>query len=367
MTWYLVANGDRIASPALLIYPDRIGENVRRMIELAGGPMRLRPHVKTHKMSEVVRLQQAAGIDKFKCSTIAEAEMVAACGASDVLLAYAPVGPNIDRLLRLVAKFPNTRFSTVSDDADHVDALSAAATGACVELEVLLDIDNGMHRSGIVPGDAAEQVYRRIASSRSLRPGGLHVYDGHLRDSDLAARRLEVERAFAPVDTLRERLLAANLPVPRVVAGGTFSYPIYASRGDIECSPGTTVLWDYSYSTKVPDLEFLHAAMLLTRVVSRPVGNRLCLDLGYKAVSPDNPERRVFFPDLPDARMVNHSEEHLVIETAEASRFALGDALYAIPWHVCPTVALHAEAHVIENGRAVGTWQVVARQRRITI
>jgi D-serine deaminase-like pyridoxal phosphate-dependent protein len=224
-----------------------------------------------------------------------------------------------------------------------------------------------MHRSGIVPGDAAEQVYRRIASSRSLRPGGLHVYDGHLRDSDLAARRLEVERAFAPVDTLRERLLAANLPVPRVVAGGTFSFPIYASCRDIECSPGTPVLWDYNYSTKVPDLEFLHAAMLLTRIVSRPVGNRLCLDLGYKAVSPDNPERRVFFPDLPDARMVNHSEEHLVIETAEASRFALGDALYGIPWHVCPTVALHAEAHVIENGRAVGTWQVVARQRRITI
>src|SRR5688572_22791276 len=98
-TWYSVSNVATVDSPALLIYPDRVEENVRRMIALAGGAERLCPHVKTHKLAELIHLQLKLGIQKFKCATIAEAEMVASCGAPNVLLAYQPVGPKLQRLV----------------------------------------------------------------------------------------------------------------------------------------------------------------------------------------------------------------------------------------------------------------------------
>ena len=99
--WYRIANEDEISSPALLIYPDRIAENIRRMIAIAGAASRLRPHVKTHKMPEVIRLCLAQGIDRFKASTIAEVEMTAGAGGRDILLAYPVVGPAAARLVAL--------------------------------------------------------------------------------------------------------------------------------------------------------------------------------------------------------------------------------------------------------------------------
>src|SRR6185436_20004725 len=99
--WFSIQNFPDVPSPSLLVYPDRVSENLRRMIVLAGGVNRLRPHIKTHKMPEIIRLQLALGINRFKCATIAEAEMTAACGADDVLLAYQPVGPNGIRVLQL--------------------------------------------------------------------------------------------------------------------------------------------------------------------------------------------------------------------------------------------------------------------------
>ena len=144
-------------------------------------------------------------------------------------------------------------------------------------------------------------------------------------------------------------------------------FPFMPSRVDLECSPGTCVFWDHAYATRFPDIEFLPAALLVTRVISRPAANRLCLDLGYKAVSPDNPDPRVHLLDLPDAKTVVHSEEHLAIESSRAAEFAVGDVLYGVPWHVCPTVALHAMAVVITDHRATGSWPVVARDRKLTI
>jgi D-serine deaminase-like pyridoxal phosphate-dependent protein len=127
------------------------------------------------------------------------------------------------------------------------------------------------------------------------------------------------------------------------------------------------VFWDIGYSTKFPDLDFLHAAVLLARVVSKPTADRLCLDLGYKAVSPDNPQPRVSLLDMPDAVPVVHSEEHLTVETVRAGDFKVGDCVYGVPYHVCPTVALHREAIVIDGGRVVARWPVAARDRVLTI
>jgi D-serine deaminase-like pyridoxal phosphate-dependent protein len=379
-SWHKLTNAGEVASPALLVYPGRIEENIHRMLEIAGAAERLRPHVKTHKLAELVKMQIALGITKFKCATVSEAEMTAACGARDVLLAYQPVGPNVARFVRLIKAFPNTKFSTIADDAETLRFLSAAASDAALQIEVFLDIDCGMHRSGVAPGPAATELYRLINKLPALNAGGLHAYDGHIHDRSPAERLKACETAFASVQALRielanvadvQRHSNASGSLGRqglpVVAGGTPTFPIHALRKDVECSPGTCILWDAGYASKLPDLPFLPAAVLLARVVSKPGGNRLCLDLGHKAVASENPHPRVEFLELPDAKAVMHSEEHLVIETARADQFAVGACLYGIPWHICPTVALHSEAIVVRNGQAQEQWSIFARGRKLTI
>jgi D-threonine aldolase len=367
IAWAHAANVSAIPSPALLLGVEAIEGNLHTMLAIAGSPERLRPHVKTHKQAWLVRKQIALGIESFKCATIAEAEMCALAGAEDVLIALQPVGPNIPRVLVLVETYPGTRFSTVVDQKASIDALSEAAQQAGARLEVLLDVDVGQHRTGIAPGFGAVALYEAIAEAPSLIPGGLHAYDGHLSQSDPNVRAAACAEAFAPVAALRAELLSMGLPVPRVVAGGTPTFPMYAKLKDIQCSPGTCVLWDASYATKLADLNFSPAAVLLTRIVSKPGGNRICVDLGHKAVASEMPHPRVVFPDMPDAQFITHSEEHMVLESASAPRMSVGDVLLGVPWHVCPTVALHSEAVLIEGGKAKETIRIDARARKITV
>src|SRR2546422_41073 len=137
--WFCLDDEAAIPSPALLLFRERIEHNLRLMIEIAGGPARLRPHVKTHKLGPLVARQIELGITKFKTSTIAETEMCAAAGAPDVLLAFPQAGPNIARLCELARRFPQTGFSVVADDPSNVRALSAAALAAGVMLGVFVD------------------------------------------------------------------------------------------------------------------------------------------------------------------------------------------------------------------------------------
>jgi D-serine deaminase-like pyridoxal phosphate-dependent protein len=367
MSWYSVDNVAEISSPAVLVYPDRVRQNIRHMVDIAGDVRRLRPHVKTTKMREVVQLHLDQGINRFKCATIAEAEMTAGAGAADVLLAYQPVGPNVARFVRLGQAFPRTRFSAVVDDEATVDALSAAASRAGVTLRLFLDLDGGMHRTGIEPGPRAVDLYRRLSSRPGLEAAGLHMYDGHVRTTDPAERGRAADATFAHVAATRDAIAAAGLPVPSIVVGGTPTFPCHARRPDVECSPGTTAFWDASYAATLPDLPFVPALLVLTRVISRPAANRLCLDLGHKAIAAENPHPRVMLFGLEDARAVGHSEEHLVLETDRAGDFPVGTPVYGVPFHVCPTVALHDAATVVTDGRADGRWQVAARTRMLTI
>jgi D-threonine aldolase len=384
VSWFPVENVDDVPSPALLVYPDRAEENIRRLIVIAGGVTRLRPHMKTHKLPEIARLHVAHGIDKVKCATIAEAEMLAEAGIADILLAYQPVGPAVARLLALADRFPQVTFRAVVDDEGAARAIAAAASGAGRVVDLLVDLDVGMHRTGIEP-EQAVPLCRLLDTLAGVTFGGLHAYDGHLRDADLAVRRAQADAGFARVEALTRALEAEGLHVPRIVAGGTPTLPCHVPRTDprVELSPGTTVFWDAGYAEGLPDLDFLHAALVLTRVVSKPGGTRLCLDLGHKAVASEMPHPRVvllwnaryeltpepqpFGPPVLDARFVGHSEEHLVLETAHAESLAVGDVLYGIPWHVCPTVALHGTAVVVRNGRAVDRWKVTARERSLTV
>jgi len=357
---------DAIASPALLVWPSRVSRNIDRMIEQVGGEVsRLRPHVKTHKMAELVILQLQAGISKFKCATIAEAEMLAVAGAPDILLAYQPVGPNVGRLRTLVDRFPQVSFAALIDDASALAVISEGFRDVAQPLRVFIDIDCGMGRTGIAPG-LATGLSQAVAATRGVEFAGLHVYDGHLHEPALEARRAGFESAIDPIVAL-----AAELRPGSIVGGGSPTFGLHATCEPWECSPGTTLFWDAGYGEKFPDLEYEVAAAVLTRVISKPGPNRLCLDLGHKAVAAENPlSNRVRFPALPgDIEFISQSEEHLVVETAAASQWAVGDALIGIPTHICPTVALHMEAVLIaDDGTPIGeSWKVAARDRRITI
>jgi D-serine deaminase-like pyridoxal phosphate-dependent protein len=259
-------------------------------------------------------------------------------------------------------KFSGVHFSTIVDSEEAITALGKAARKAGVAMEVFLDIDCGMHRTGVAPGPEAARLYRRIEKAGGLTASGLHAYDGHLHDADLAARTALCEAAFEPVLALK-----AELNAPVLIAGGSPTFAIHAGHSDRELSPGTTVLWDFGYGDKFPELGFLPAALVLTRVISKPESGRLCLDLGHKAIAAENPHPRVRLIELPDANAVTHSEEHLVVETPEAGRFAIGQCFYGIPRHVCPTVALYSEAWAVENGEARERWPIVARARRLTV
>ena len=178
MSWFELENAAEIPSPSLLIFADRVRENLERMIRIAGTPARLRPHVKTHKVPQIVQMSLELGITRFKCATLAEAEMLAEAGAPDVLLAYQPVGPNVLRLKELADAHPNVRLSCLVDDEEAALALSTAFTGAARVLPVWLDIDVGMGRTGVSDIDEAQALYALLSELPGLFTRGLHAYDG---------------------------------------------------------------------------------------------------------------------------------------------------------------------------------------------
>ena len=364
--WQIVSNVADIPSPALLVYPDRIRENIRCAIAIAGHPSRLRPHIKTHKCGQIIRMHLDLGITKFKCATIAEAEMAATAGARDILIAAQLLGPNVKRFGELRRKFSDAAFSTICDNAEIATTLSTLGKSDGKPVPVYLDLNCGMDRTGTIPGDAAFELYRQIAKLPGLAIAGLHAYDGHIHDADLAAREAQVKQFNSRLTEFRDRLLKAGLPVPNTIASGTPTFALHAKHKDRDCSPGTYVLWDFGYQ-KFTDLDFNIAALVLTRIISKPTPNRLCLDLGHKAIAAENPHPRVQFLNLPTATPVMHSEEHLVLETPDAANWNVGAVLYGVPRHICPTVALHDFCYPVENGLAGTAWPIEARRRKITI
>ncbi len=365
--WYALNHPEQVATPCLLVYPDRIKQNIDLMIHMAGDVNRLRPHVKTHKTAEIIQLQMAKGIEKFKCATIAEAELLGMCSAPDVLLAMQPVGPNIPRFIQLVKSFPLTRFSTLVDNEESVMQLSGAAADNDCSFGVFLDLNTGMDRTGIAPGEEAANIFRKIWTDPLLRAEGLHTYDGHIRNEDLAERQKLCDEAFALVEGLRSAIEAEGMEVKSVVAGGSPSFPVHSKREGVEVSPGTTLLWDERYHSSFKEMGFLPAAVLLCRIVSKPKENLLCLDLGHKSIAPEMDFPRVKIFGLEDCQQIGQSEEHLVVRCQDVTHYSVGDVFYAIPMHICPTVAKYGQLHLVEGGEITGNWQVAARNHKLTI
>jgi D-serine deaminase-like pyridoxal phosphate-dependent protein len=372
-TWYEIDNIDELDTPALVVYPERVRQNIARAVGMVGDAARLRPHVKTHKSPAVTRLMLDAGIRRFKCATIAEAEMLAVEDAPDVLLAYQPIGPKVDRLVNLIEKFPATSFACLIDHPDAAVAMAKVFRAAGLVVRVYLDLNVGMDRTGITPGPEAVALYGTALEAGGIDPVGLHVYDGHIRDTDPVALKAKCDAAFAPVLALRAEIAA--MPAASggreltIIAGGSPTFPVHAGReAEIQCSPGTFVYWDKGYGDQFPGQPFTPDALVVTRVISLRGDGRLCLDLGHKSIAAENElGRRVFFLNGEELRAVGQSEEHLVVEAGAGHRYRIGDVFYGVPYHICPTVALYERAITIEDGRATGEWKNLARDRRISV
>lgn len=366
--WYTIDNIGAIDTPALVVYPDRVRENIRTAKSMVKDVSLLRPHAKTHKSVEAARLLIEEGIRKFKCATIAEAEMLAIAGAPDVLLAYQPVGPKVVRLLRLVQKYRKTAFSCLVDNLPAASAIADIFAAQQMVLPVFIDLNVGMNRTGIRPGDEALALYRSCMTMPGILPAGLHAYDGQIGAADPALRILECRTSFEPVRELQTALQDKSHAKPLLIAGGSPTFPVHAQKADVECSPGTFIYWDRNYEMLLAEQPFVPAALVLTRVVSQPSKTTLCLDAGYKAVASEKDiDHRLFFLNAPAAKCVSQSEEHLVIDVGEDHAFSIGSILYGLPFHICPTCALYEKAAAVTDRIADSEWTMTARDRKITI
>ena len=365
MPWYEAVNINEYDSPAILLYPSRVKENIEKLVERVDARL-IRPHVKTNKMAEVSALMIKAGIKKFKAATIAEAEMLAIIKAPDVLLAYPPTVPKIKRLIRLIEKYPDTHFSCLVDHEKTAVAISDLFASANLTAGIYVDLNLGMNRTGVRPENAIA-LFEKIYSLPALHILGLHAYDGHIKDRDIHIRTEVCLRAFEPVSNLKKALEEIVGHSTTLIAGGSPTCFIHAEIGNRECSPGTFVFWDKGYSENLPEQPFDWAALLVSRVISIPAPDMICVDLGYKSVSSENPLPRVYFLNAPEAIPTAQSEEHLVLKVSDSAEFNPGDILYGVPWHICPTVALYDKALIVENNTIVDSWEIIARKREITI
>ncbi|MFK7813697.1 MAG: D-TA family PLP-dependent enzyme [Maribacter sp.] len=365
--WYEVSNTSDLNSPSLLVYPERIEENIRTMVSISGSVSNLRPHIKTHKMAEIVKMQQRHGIQKFKCATIAEAELLGQCEAEDILLAMQPVGANINRFFNLMDAFPKSRFSTLVDNEITLSQIAQKAMEANKIAALYIDINSGMNRTGCAPDEAAVYLFGAMENNPNIAARGLHAYDGHIRNTDIKERTEVCDAAFQKVLDLKTAIKKNGMIVPDIIAGGSPSFPIHGKRTGVDASPGTTLLWDARYAELFPDMSFLQAAVLFIRIISKPAENILCFDLGHKSVACEMDFPRVLILGLEDSQQIGQSEEHLVVQTQRANDFEVGDGCYAIPYHICPTVAKYEEVLTVSDGEVTGSWKVAARNQIITI
>lgn len=363
MNWYTIDNIDRIDTPSLVVYKERIHFNIQMAIRLVKNVQNLRPHVKTNKIAEVCMMMMAAGIEKFKCATIAEAEMLAIIEAKDVLLAYQPVGPKCERLLLLSKHYPDTTFSCLLDDLNTAKHLSEIFSSAGLMLKVFIDLNTGMNRTGIMPRDA-----HSFLDQLQMLPGifieGVHAYDGHLKDPDIDRRQDNSDVEFNKIRRFINYAENKTGRKMRIVAGGSSTFPTHVKR-NIECSPGTFVFWDWGYKHQFPEQPFEYAALVIARIISIVNNTTVTTDLGYKAVGSENPLPRVYFINAPGSSAITHSEEHLVLKVPDSTLYKVGDVLYGIPMHICPTVALYDKVVLIENKQATTMWKVSGRPRMI--
>ncbi|MHA8049861.1 D-TA family PLP-dependent enzyme [Aquirufa sp. ROCK-SH2] len=356
----------QIETPGVIVFPDIVQKNIDWVIRKVGDVNRLRPHIKTHKTKEVNDMLLASGVTKFKAATIAEAELLALSEAPDVLISMQLTGPHVGRLIQLIQKYPKTTFSALFDDKDALHQYQTVATQSGIQLNLYIDLNVGMNRTGIMP-EKALALIEELNTCTNIYLKGIHTYDGHIRDKEMSDRQAHVGHDFAEFWTLK-KALDEQFPHLEYVVGGTPSFLVHYSENQFTCSPGTFVFTDAGYQALYPEHSLEQAVYIVSRIISKPTNHTICLDMGHKSVAPENSiDNRVRFLFNPEFKLMSQSEEHGIVEVGDSSQYAVGDVIVMQPYHVCPTINLTQNLQVIKNGVKVGEWVVMGRNRKLSI
>jgi D-serine deaminase-like pyridoxal phosphate-dependent protein len=360
---------DAVATPFLYIDLDRMSSNIQAMQTAARGlNVRLRPHAKTHKVPEIARLQIAAGAAGVTLAKVSEAEVFADAGIDDIFLAYQIVAPaQLERLVRLARK---ARVRCAVDSRSGAELLSNAATKAGIELEVMLEIDLGIGRTGVPAGAAAREVAQRVASLSGLRLAGVYGFRGFRAFAEGAASReawgrAEGEALVSAADDLR----AVGLPIAEVSAGSTpTALPAGSVQGVTEIRPGQYLFGCANIVAQGAMTADEIALFVRATVISRPADDRAVVDAGSKTLSSDGPwEPGCGFGYLatdPSTRVMSLWEEHGVLSLGELGKgLRVGDRVSIVPNHVCSAINLHERLVGVRDDRIESEWRVAARGR----
>jgi D-serine deaminase-like pyridoxal phosphate-dependent protein len=351
-----------VPTPALIVDLAALDRNIARMARFfADGACRLRPHVKAHKTPAIARRQLAAGsCVGLTCATVREAETVAPF-CDDILIANEIV--TADKVGRAAALASASRRVTVAiDSVDGLEALAAAARATGVTLGVLVDVNVGQMRCGVLPGEAALALAARVPDTRGLELRGVMGYEGHVQPvRDRAERAAGAQRAMALLVDTAAQFRAAGLPCDIVSAGGTGTYDISGRvAGVTEIQAGSYVLMDTDYGdVGVP---YEQAFFVLGTIVSRPAPDRCVADAGHKSTTKDHALPRVHRID--GAVVTSLNDEHATMAIPPDCAIRIGDRVRLVPSHTDPTMNLHDALYVIEGDRVVDVWSIAARGYR---
>jgi D-serine deaminase-like pyridoxal phosphate-dependent protein len=349
-------------TPVLLLDLDALQRNIARMARFfADKPAALRPHAKTHKCPQIALRQLKAGAIGITCAKVGEAEVMAQAGIRDILIANQVVGPlKIDRLTDLAS---SCDLIVAVDDPANVHALAQACQAKGVSLRVLVEVDMGMHRCGVQPGDAALRLAGQVCDAPNLQFAGLLGYEGHLvMVADPQQRANKVRQAMIPLQETCQLLRNAGLPTEIVSGGGTGTYDVTGTCPPItEVEAGSYVLMDATYHKVRPEFEI--ALTVLSTVVSRPAPDRLVVDAGIKSMTQEFGRPQPLGVEGASIRKL--SEEHGILELADPGAVHLrpGDKVRLIPSHCCTTVNLHDTLYVVQDNALVDCWPIAARGR----
>lgn len=354
---------EEVDTPALVVDLAALEGNLRRMVDAIGDRVRLRPHAKTHKSPEIARRQIAAGAVGVCCQKVSEAEAMVEGGIADVLVTNEIVGAR--KLERLAALARRARIGVLADHAQNVRDLQTAAARAGARLDVYLELEVGMRRCGVAPGEPALALAREIAAAPNLRFAGLHAYHGraqHIRAQ--AERRAAIAAAAAAVRSTRAMLEEAGLGCPIVTGAGTGTFAFEAESGAWdEIQPGSYVFmdWDYAKNEWAPPLpRFEHALFVLATVMSRPDARTAIVDAGLKASSVDSGMPAVW--ERPALAYTRAADEHGWVEAAPGAEApAIGEKILLVPGHCDPTVNLYDWYVCVRDGAVEALWPIAAR------
>lgn len=346
-------------TPALCLHIETVEANIQRMAEaFRGTPVRLRPHSKTHKSPMLAHMQLAAGAIGITCAKLGEAEVMAAAGIKDILIANQIVGAS--KIARLVNLAAYTDVMVAVDDAGNAADLSAAAQAKKVRLRVLIEVDIGMNRCGVEPGEPALALARRIRDLPGLRFEGLMGYEGHcVMIPDPEERRLKAEASLKLLVDTASLLRSGGIPVGIVSSGGTGTYFITGRYpGITELQVGSYATMDSQYREGV-GIDFDYGLTVLSTIISTRGEDHAICDAGLKALTRDFGLPEVLRPS--GWEVVSLSEEHGRLRRVGGPSLSIGDKVEIVPNHGCTTINLHDSYHVIRRGVVEAIWPIAAR------